>query len=98
MTERRSADLERGEALVEVIYEAWDGPEHVCADYQCGGCVENARVAVKVIQDRLDVWAESYWRDAMTLRADGDVPMAVAYETISRELKRGTRLDGKMQP
>lgn len=31
--------------------------------------------------------AESYWRDAVALREEGDVPMAVAYETISRELR-----------
>ena len=32
--------------------------------------------------------SESYWRDAVALRAEGDVSMAVAYETISAELRR----------
>lgn len=81
--------------LAEAIYETWwNGTEHVCADYRCPGCVENASEALAVIQRRLDLWAESYWRDAMTFREDGDTAMAVAYETISRELRRGTRLDG----
>lgn len=38
--------------------------------------------------------AESYWRDAMTFREEGDVPMAVAYETISRELREAALIDG----
>jgi len=32
--------------------------------------------------------ADSYWRDAVVFRQDDDVPMAVAYETISAELRR----------
>lgn len=31
--------------------------------------------------------AESYWRDAVNLREDGDNAMAVAYETIAHELR-----------
>lgn len=41
------------------------------------------RGLVAVLRDR----AESYWRDAVTLRADGDLPMAAAYETVSHELR-----------
>lgn len=46
------------------------------------GAVRAGDVAL-VLRDR----ADSYWRDALTLRADGDVPMAVAYETIAAELR-----------
>lgn len=35
----------------------------------------------------LEARADSFWRDAATLREDGDIPMAVAYETISKELR-----------
>ncbi len=32
--------------------------------------------------------ADSYGRDACVLRGDGDLPMAIAYETIRDELRR----------
>lgn len=46
-----------------------------------GGIMRRGLVAV--LRDR----AESYWRDAVTLRADGDLPMAAVYETVSHELR-----------
>lgn len=45
------------------------------------------------IAERLLDRAESYWRDAVTLREEGDVAMAVAYETISQELRQAAQFD-----
>ncbi|MGH7484334.1 MAG: hypothetical protein ACREMY_01865 [bacterium] len=38
--------------------------------------------------------ANSYWRDADALQADGDQTMAVAYRTISEQLRRCAFLVG----
>lgn len=40
--------------------------------------------APKLLRER----AESYFRDAEALRADGDMPMCVAYKTIAAELRQ----------
>jgi hypothetical protein len=39
---------------------------------------------VRLLKDR----AESYWRDAIVLREDGDLSMSTAYKTIAEELRR----------
>jgi hypothetical protein len=38
--------------------------------------------------DWLKARADSYGRDARILREDGDMPMAVAYQTIADELRK----------
>jgi hypothetical protein len=38
--------------------------------------------------DRLKVRADSYSRDSQILRAEGDMPMAIAYQTIADELRK----------
>jgi hypothetical protein len=46
------------------------------------------------VRDWLRARAESYWRDAVTFREMGDTAMAVAYETISAELRKCAERDG----
>lgn len=43
---------------------------------------------------RLRERSESYWRDAVVFRSEGDIAMAVAYETIARELREAALIDG----
>lgn len=60
-------------------------PDH---EYDAMACVNSllpmAERAPKILRER----AESYFRDAEALRADGDMPMCVAYKTIANELRQ----------
>lgn len=45
---------------------------------------EPAADPVRLLRDR----AESFWRDSVVLREDGDLHAAVAYRTVAEELRK----------
>lgn len=57
-------------------------------EYDAMGCVNALLPLVDIVPKWLRARAESYFRDAEVLRADGDMAMCVAYKTIANELRQ----------
>lgn len=56
--------------------------------YDAMACVNALLPAIERAPKLLKERAESYFRDAEVLRAEGDMPMCVAYKTIANELRQ----------
>jgi hypothetical protein len=57
-------------------------------EYDAMGCVNALLPLIEITPKWLRARAETYFRDAEALRADGDMPMCVAYKTIASELRQ----------